>query len=249
MGNYFQVNNDKNSVIINDEFKNLCFLGKYKNLGIVQSNNHYWLNMPVSGPCLYYNHYKHDYYLIVPCNPYEVLVAINGSGGTQISRPVASSRYSRWVFKLTGGNINDLEVYLFGYSTTLPKQNVGLAVYNESGAEVFNSNYGYMDVVDFIGNNQFPYSDNQPFVNKQYTHEIAIFPFNLYYYDEYDDDPNVQASSSGWHTISLNSKNNISLGYMYSSRGGSSVNRGWSYDEGYIYSNVLVINVSPFSAL
>lgn len=247
MSNYFQVINDKNSVIINDEFKNLYFLGKYKNLSVVQSNNYYWLNMPVNGPCLYYNDYTRDYYLIVPCNPKDVLVAIKGSGGTQVSRPIASSRYSRWVFKLTGGNIRDLEVYLFGYSNSLPKQNVGLAIYNESGTEIFNSNYGYMDVIDFIGNNQFPSRDNQPFVNKQYGYDIAIFPFNLYYYDDYDDD--VQASSSGWHAVSLNSKNSISLGYRYSSRMSSSINRSWSFDEGYIYSNVLVINVSPFSAL
>lgn len=241
MSTYFQVNNDRDSVIINDEFKNLRLIGCYKNLSVIQNSSYTFTNVPVNGPVIFN---KDGYYLIVPGNPKDIVVAMSGEGGIQVSFVYSSMRYNRWVWKLDGGNLNSLEVYVFAFTDQLPKDNVGLAVYNANGEEVFNSSYNYMDVVDFIGDDQFPHTVNDGWSSKSYAQKVAFFPFNLFKLDI----PSGNTSGDilyNWNLLRLDSYNSVTMGFrrIYSVQGNY---RPWPYDHKYLYSNVIVIDVSHF---
>ncbi len=241
MSTYFQVNNDRDSVIINDEFKNLRLIGRYNNLSVIQNSSYTFTNVPVNGPVIFN---KDGYYLIVPGNPKDIVVAMSGEGGIQVSSVYSSTRYNRWVWKLDGGNLNSLEVYVFAFTDQLPKDNVGLAVYNANGEEVFNSSYNYMDVVDFIGDYQFPHTVNDGWSSKSYAQKVAFFPFNLFKLDI----PSGNTSGNilyNWNFLRLDSYNSVTMGFrrIYSVPGNY---RPWPYDYKYLYSNVIVIDVSHF---
>ena len=241
MSTYFQVNNDRDSVIINDEFKNLRLIGCYKNLSVIQNSSYTLTNVPVNCPVIFN---KGGYYLIVPGNPKDIVVAMSGEGGIQVSNVQSSTRYNRLVWKLDGGNLNSLEVYVFAFTDQLPKDNVGLAVYNANGEEVFNSSYNYMDVVDFIGDDKFPHTVNDGWSSKSYAQKVAFFPFNLFRLD-------IQSGyTSGdilynWNFIRLDSYNSVTMGFIRTSSSPGNY-RPWPYDHKYLYSNVIVIDVSHF---
>lgn len=168
MSKYLEVRNDRNTLVIDDTYKNLSLSRYYKNIPTRSAE-------AVSNTPFYYiNRWDREKFrrIRIPCNPLLEIVALRCNNGCAIGNVFFSQDYVE--YDVIGKSIQstDVDVYVFAYQNTAAER-FGLMAYNEEGTTVFNSNLKYMNVIDFINT---PAWDD---FRRQYNIPVVVAPVNL----------------------------------------------------------------------
>lgn len=214
MANYLEVINDKNSIVVNDEFQNFHF----EKLLVFTSKdvNGLYINDLVPSETTAYLIKNSGYMLfniplqngeLVAFSSNEPLLVVTGTHF--LNRAEVKVHFGKLVEKLRNDGISSSEIIkkstqlilsgvkVYKFTTAHSDSNSGFCAYNERGEVVFNANNRYMKVVDVMHDYNHTtynlhnhggfgaYEEYQKGYKREYKNNIAIIPFAFPTYENH----------------------------------------------------------------
>ena len=236
MANMFEVVNDNNKILIDDNHKNLVLTRVLNKSDLTDE--------------VYFVPPKHSYTFRL--NPGERVVAIRDSNNSYVAY---SGYYTGNDFRTFSISFRDIKgetgatapagavIYVFGEPSAAASQHLtGLELYNAAGEVVFSTKYKYMRVLDFI--NERGKKPTKSITGK--TLAIAVYSDWLEYSQECSADKMVEVytyAEYGYLHGQEYGTNEATGGYVYDIKEGDD-DYSYSYESGYV--RYMIIDVTGY---